>query len=38
MIHVNGFTFEKEKDDALEYFRIRIGKAMGMKDGEFKKE
>jgi hypothetical protein len=38
MIHVNGFTFEKEKDDALEYFRKRIGKAMGMKEGEFTKE
>ena len=28
MIHVNGFTYEKEKDSALKYFTERIGKAM----------
>ena len=28
MIHVNGFTYKKERDDALAYFVERIGKAM----------
>ena len=28
MIHVNGFTYKKEQDDALSYFVERIGKAM----------
>lgn len=28
LVHVYGFTFEKEKDKALEYFVSRIGKAM----------
>ena len=28
MIHVNGFTYEKDKESALEFFKERIGKAM----------
>jgi hypothetical protein len=28
LIHVYGFTFEQEKDKALEFFVERIGKAM----------
>lgn len=31
MIHVYGFTYEREKDKAMEYFVERIGKAMSFK-------
>lgn len=33
MIHVYGFSTEKEKDVALQYFVKRIGKAMQMAPG-----
>lgn len=28
MIHVNGFTYEKDRESALIWFKERIGKAM----------
>ena len=31
LIHIYGFTFEKEKDKAFEYFLERIGKALDYK-------
>jgi hypothetical protein len=33
MIHVNGFTFEKDKKDALDYFVKRICNSMGLEEG-----
>ena len=33
MIHVNGFTYEKEKEDALNFFVERISKAMDLAPG-----
>jgi len=32
MMHVYGFTYEKERDDALKFFVDRIGEAMKWTD------
>ena len=32
MLHVNGFTYEPEKEKALKYFVDRMAKAMNFKD------